>query len=88
MLYLFLQASNLFCHLFRASNDQSFPLASSIVPFAISPLYEPVAEYLWRGQYIVYTSNKRPGQSAAGENLEFRVCGISSFVENICIFLG
>lgn len=63
MLYLFLQASNLFCHLFRANNVRSLPLASYIVPVAISPLYEAVAKYIWRGQYIVHTSDKRPGQS-------------------------
>lgn len=66
MLYLFLQASNLLCHLFWANNVQSFPLASSVVPVAISLLYEAVAEYIWRGQYNVQTFNKRPGQSVAG----------------------
>lgn len=67
MLYLFLQVSNLFCHLFGAKSIQSLPLASSIVPVAISPLYEAVAEYIWRGQYIVHNSNERPRQSATGQ---------------------
>ena len=66
------------------------------VPVAISPLYEAFAENIRKGQCIVHTSNKRPGQTATGQprilwivgNLEFWACGASRFLQKICIFLG
>lgn len=85
-----------FCrHPIRSVISRIFLWPVPIVPVAISPLYEAFAESIRRGQYIVHTSNKRPGQTATGQphipwivrNVEYWACGASTFVQKILFFL-